>query len=166
MLLKQPIQNVFVQLTESLGQLSKEEYTRPSSILFNASVGQHVRHIIELFLCLEKGYETGTVNYEKRKRDYTIETDKELAIQLLKEIYHRLEKPNIELLLEAEDYEDTSAVVSIRSNYYREVAYNLEHTIHHMALIRVGITDISAIELPQEFGVAYSTIKHRQQCAQ
>ncbi len=70
MLLKQPIQNVFVQLSESLHQLTDAEYSQPSNILFNASIGQHVRHIIELFLCLEKGYETGVVNYEKRKRDY------------------------------------------------------------------------------------------------
>lgn len=166
MLLKQPIQTVFVQLTESLNHLTKEEYTQPSSILFNASIGQHVRHIIELFLCLEKGYDTGLVNYEKRKRDYTIETDKALAIQLLKDIYHRLERPDRELLLEAEDYEDNSSVVCIQSNYYREVAYNLEHTIHHMALIRVGVTEVSTIVLPKEFGVAYSTIKYRQQCAQ
>lgn len=166
MLLKQPIQTVFVQLSESLIRLTKEEYTQPSNILFNASIGQHVRHIIELFLCLEKGYETGLVNYEKRKRDYTIETDKDFAIQLLKDIYHRLERPDRELVLEAEDYEDNSSIVCIQTNYYREVAYNLEHTIHHMALIRVGVTEVSTIVLPKEFGVAYSTIKYRQQCAQ
>ena len=166
MLLKQPIQNVFVQLTETLNQLSADEYTQPSKILFNASIGQHVRHIIELFLCLEKGYETGVVNYERRKRDYKIETNKDLAIQLLKDIYHRLERPNIDLVMEAEDYENTAGVVAIPSNYYREIAYNLEHTIHHMALIRVGMNEVSTIELPQEFGVAYSTIKYRQQCAQ
>ena len=166
MLLKQPIQNVFVQLSETLNQLSNDEYIQPSKILFSASIGQHVRHIIELFLCLEKGYETGVVNYEKRKRDYQIETNKNFAIQLLKDIYHRLERPNAELVMEAEDYENTTAVVAIPSNYYREIAYNLEHTIHHMALIRVGINEVSTIELPQEFGVAYSTIKYRQQCAQ
>ena len=166
MLLKQPIQNVFVQLTETLNQLSAGEYVQPSKTLFNASIGQHVRHIIELFLCLEKGCETGVVNYEKRKRDYLIETNKDLAIQLLKDIYHRLERPNTDLVMEAEDYENTEGVAAIPSNYYREIAYNLEHTIHHMALIRVGVNEVSRIELPQEFGVAYSTIKYRQQCAQ
>ncbi len=166
MLLKQPIQNVFVQLSESLHQLSDIEYSQPSKILFNASIGQHVRHIIELFLCLEKGYETGVVNYEKRKRDYQIETNKTLAAELLRDIYHRIDRPNIDLVMEAEDYEDTETAITIPSNYYREIAYNLEHTIHHMALIRVGINEVSAIQLPQDFGVAYSTIKFRQQCAQ
>jgi hypothetical protein len=166
MMLTQPIQHVFVQLSETLNQLSNEEYSRLSNILMKATIGQHVRHIIELFQCLENGYDTGLVNYEKRKRDYKIETDRQLAIDLLKEIYRNIEKPNKTIILEAEDYCDDVQIVSIPSNYYRELAYNLEHTIHHMALIRVGVNEISSVVLPEEFGVAYSTIKYRQQCAQ
>jgi hypothetical protein len=164
MILKQPIKHVFVQLSESLKQITDVEYTQPSKILFNATIGQHVRHVIELFLCLEKGYDEGTVNYEKRKRDYKIETDKTFAIDLLKDIYYRLDRPNIDIILEAEDYTDIAEVVAVPSNYYRELAYNLEHTIHHMALIRVGINEVSSVTLPDEFGVAYSTIKYRQAC--
>jgi uncharacterized damage-inducible protein DinB len=166
MLLKQPIQHVFVQISETLNQLTEEEYRQPGKTLFNATIGQHVRHIIELFLCLEKGYDEGLVNYEKRKRDYRIETDKELASGLLKAIYQRLDRPDKELLLEAEDYTDGVETVEVKTNYYRELVYNLEHTIHHMALIRVGVNEVSSVQLPDEFGVAYSTIKYRQQCAQ
>lgn len=166
MILKQPIQNVFVQLTESIHQLSDAEYTKQCPELFHATIGQHVRHIIELFQCLEQGYEKGRVNYEKRKRDYRIETDKEFASAMLKDIYDNISKPNKAILLEAEDYEDNAEPVCIPSNYYREVAYNLEHTIHHMALIRVGVNSVSSVQLPDQFGVAYSTIKFREQCAQ
>ena len=166
MLLKQPIQHVFVQLSETLDQLSDDEYIRPSKTLLNATVGQHMRHIIELFLCLEKGYDEGIVNYEKRARDYRIETDKVLASVLLKEVYKNIERPNKEIILEAEDYCDASEMITVPSNYYRELVYNLEHTIHHMALIRVGIKDVSSVNLPEEFGVAYSTVKYRKECAQ
>jgi hypothetical protein len=165
-MLKQPIQQVFAQLSETLNQLSNEEYIRSSRILLNATIGQHVRHIIELFQCLEKGYDEGIVNYEKRKRDYQIETNKELAAASLKTVYQNIERPNKEIILEAEDYYDTMEIVSIPSNYYRELAYNLEHTIHHMALIRVGVNEVSSVKLPGEFGVAYSTVKYRNQCAQ
>jgi len=165
-MLKQPIQQVFAQLSETLNQLSNEEYIRSSRILLNATIGQHVRHIIELFQCLEKGYDEGIVNYEKRKRDYQIETNKELAAASLKAVYQNIERPNKEIILEAEDYYDTMEIVSIPSNYYRELAYNLEHTIHHMALIRVGVNEVSSVKLPGEFGVAYSTVKYRNQCAQ
>jgi hypothetical protein len=166
MMLTQPIQHVFVQLSETLNQLSNEEYTRSSKIIMNATIGQHVRHIIELFQCLENGYDSGMVNYEKRKRDFRIETEKDLAISLLKDIYRNIEKQNKAITLEAEDYCDEVRVVSIPSNYYRELVYNLEHTIHHMALIRVGVNEVSNLKLPDEFGVAYSTIKYREQCAQ
>lgn len=166
MLLKQPLQHVFVQISETLSQLSEAEYTQPSRVLSAATIGQHVRHIIELFLCLENGYEEGTINYEKRNRDHRIETDKVFAADLLKKIYRQLDKPNKEIILQAEDYCETAEIVNIPSNYYREIAYNLEHTIHHMALIRVGVHEVSEVKLPAEFGVAYSTIKFRQQCAQ
>jgi hypothetical protein len=79
MQLQQSVRNVFVQLSESLHHLSDEQYVKQSKTLFKATIGQHVRHIIELFVCLEAGYESGLVNYEKRKRDILIEKNKDFA---------------------------------------------------------------------------------------
>jgi hypothetical protein len=166
MKIQKAIKNVFVQLSESLKQLSDEEYSRPSDILFNATIGQHVRHIIELFIELDKGYKTGYVNYEKRKRDYVIETDKNVAMELLHKIYLQLNKPDKYLLLEANFSEDPNEPEIINTNYLREVMYNLEHTVHHMALIRVGINEVSSLIVPKDYGVASSTIKYKKACAQ
>ena len=85
---------------------------------------------------------------------------------MLKEIYQNIDRSNKDIFLEAEDYCESMEIVTIPSNYYRELAYNLEHTIHHMALIRVGITEVSGIQLSDDFGVASSTVKYRKQCAQ
>jgi hypothetical protein len=164
--LQKAIQNVFVQLTASLELLNDSQYIYASKILSNASIGQHVRHIIELFICLEDGYAGGIVNYETRKRDIAIETQKDVANALLKKIYERLNKENKPLVLQATYNEDTDELIDFDTNYYREIAYNLEHTIHHMALIKVGIREVSDIEVPDDFGVASSTIKFRKECAQ
>jgi hypothetical protein len=166
MQLQQAVNNIFVQLAGSLGQLSTPQYSQPCQTLFSNTVGQHVRHIIELFQCLENGYHSGVVNYEKRKRDILIETDKEVASRLLVDIHRGLTKPNKVLTLEACYDDQVNETITIETNYHREIAYNLEHSIHHMALIRVGIREISAIQLPDDFGVASSTIKYRKQCAQ
>jgi hypothetical protein len=166
MKIQHAIQNVFVQLGASINQLTDAEYTQPSNTLFNATIGQHVRHIIELFIELEKGYDNGVVNYEKRQRDYQIETNRGFASELLQKIYAGIDKPDKYLLLEAGYDEHSDDLLTIPSNYYREVVYNLEHTVHHMALIRVGITEVSAIKLPEGFGVASSTIKYKKACAQ
>lgn len=163
MQLQEAVKNVFVQIIDSLYQLTDEQYQHPSVTLSNATVGQHVRHVIELFLCLSQGYEPGIVNYEKRKRDIRIETDRQFAMDILHDIYRDLNKSDKELVLHS-NYDDlTDELISVRTNYYREIIYNLEHTVHHMALIRVGIKEISSIELPDGFGVASSTIKYRLQ---
>lgn len=166
MQLQQAVNNVFVQLSTTLDQLSQDQYIQPCQTLLNATIGQHVRHIIELFQCLENGYHEGLVNYEKRRRDAEIENNKAFATELLSEVHSGLNLPNKTLNLEACYDEQSNHPITIATNFYREIAYNLEHTIHHMALIRVGINEIADINLPAEFGVATSTLKFRKECAQ
>lgn len=165
MQLQQAVQNSFFQLSESLEHLTADQYVQPCERLGQSTIGQHVRHIIEMFLCLEQGYLDGTVNYENRKRDKTIESDKQLAIGLLQSISEGLSKPDKSLVLAGVYHDDASALMHFDTNYYREVVYNLEHTIHHMALIRVGLEEIASIALPQGYGVASATVKHRAACA-
>lgn len=165
-MIKHAIKQVFVQLTGTLEQINQEQYARPCATLSNVTIGQHVRHIIELFQCLEQGYDNNVVNYEKRKRDIAIETDKHLAIRLINGIYENLDRPDKVMTL-VNCYDEISPdPIMIATNYYREVAYNLEHTIHHMALIRIGINEVSDITLPETFGVAPSTTKYKKACAQ
>lgn len=166
MQLQQALKSIFAQLSNSLEQLTPEQYTQRSKVILNATIGQHVRHIIELFICLDKGYETGIVNYEKRKRDYRIETDKDLAKELLHLVYTRLTKKDKALLLEVSYDEHSNEMFTVATNYNREIIYNLEHTVHHMALIRVGINEVSSVIVPEGYGIASSTIKYRQACAQ
>lgn len=166
MQLQKAIGNVFEQLSESIQRLADEQYKKPGDILFKATIGQHVRHIIELFICLNQGYETGIVNYEKRKRDHRIETEKEAALELLHAIYTNLTKPDKDIMMEVNYSGNSDDSIIIKTNYYREMAYNLEHTVHHMALIRIGINEVSSIDLPCDYGVASSTIKYRKTCAQ
>jgi hypothetical protein len=147
MQLQKAVNNVFIQLTGSLEQLSSDQCVQHCSFLFKHTIGQHVRHIIELFQCLEKGYKEGTVNFEDRKRDVEIETDKILAGKLLKEIFANLDKSNKNLQLEACYDNQSTQKFFIETNYYREVAYNLEPTIHHMALIRIGFSEVGSVLL-------------------
>ncbi|RZL02584.1 MAG: hypothetical protein EOO89_29060, partial [Pedobacter sp.] len=83
MVFQQPIEQLFRQLNDVIDQLSTDEYTRSCPSLFECSIGKHVRHIIELFICLEEGYPEGVINYEKRRRDISLENNKELAIKNL-----------------------------------------------------------------------------------
>lgn len=159
------ITNLLSQLSYVIGQLTNDEYMRPLPILSNSSIGQHTRHIIEFYTELNKGYASRLVNYDQRVRNHQIESDRSVAADNITVIIEGLDKPDRELLLNL-DLDQDAGSMQIYTNYYRELVYNLEHTVHHMAIIRIGVSSISAACIPEEFGVASSTLKYRKQCAQ
>ena len=151
------------QFKSVISELPEEFYKAPCDVLSNSSIGQHTRHIIELYLCLLKGYDCSEVSYDKRERNKRIENEIDFAISQLNKIQENLIKPNKNIQM---GYELDGEESFLPSNYYREVMYNLEHTIHHHALIKIGIQFFTAIELPDSFGVAPSTMQFRKACAQ
>jgi hypothetical protein len=162
----QPATVLLYQLKELLESLSDEQYCRKVALLSNASIGQHTRHIIEFFQELEKGYTTGFVNYDARKRNYMIETLRNFAISELVDIADVISKENRPLKLIANFSSQGANPYEVPTNYQRELVYNVEHTVHHMALLRIGVNEVTTIVLPENFGVAISTIKYRNLCVQ
>ena len=153
----------FIQITELLNQLSEEEYIFCHTELSSATIGEHTRHIIEMYQSLLKSYTSGTVNYDKRERNIPIQTDKKAAINAINTILENITLENIEMTLEQGVEKVT---FKVQTNYFRELLYNLEHSIHHQALIKVAVLKNKNIQLCSEFGVAKSTIEYRTQCAQ
>ena len=54
--------SVFTQLAYVLEQISDEEYNREIPLLGNSTLGQHVRHTLEFFICLQAGMVMGIIN--------------------------------------------------------------------------------------------------------
>lgn len=157
------IHNSLNELIDLLGQLSQTEYSNSCAELSNATIGEHTRHIIEMFQCLENQYDLGVVNYDKRERNTLIQTDTIFAIENIRAVQKNLDKENKNItLLQIIDGEE----IRIESNYNRELLYNLEHCIHHQALIKVAILQCETVTIDPNFGVARSTIEYRNQCAQ
>lgn len=147
-------------LIDLLQQLSNDQYNKTCTVLTGASIGQHYRHIIEVFAGLLYGYDKGFVNYDHRPRNQRIETDLDTAHQKLEWLLDEVQKPDKSILIEqALDGEK----LTIKSNYYRELLYNLDHMIHHQALIKIGVAEYDNIVLSGDFGVAPSTMDYRKQ---
>ncbi len=151
------------ELTDLLSKLSNEDYTASCFGLSGATIGEHTRHIIEMFQCLDSQYDSATINYDLRKRDYAIQTDIISAQQAITTVLNNLDKANKNLELQQTI---EGEAISISTNYYRELVYNLEHCIHHQALIKVALLQLAHINIDSNFGVARSTIEYRNQCAQ
>lgn len=50
---------------------------------------------------------------------------------------------------------------SIATNFYRELLYNIEHCIHHQAIIKIAMLHMGKTQIPAHFGVAKSTMSER-----
>ncbi len=157
--------NVLHQLSTVVGEIKESDFIKPVPSLNQSTLGQHVRHTLEFFICLIDGYNTGFVSYDKRKHDKNLESDKSLALSVIQKVMLFLDKNPVDksFVLEACYDPESDISQSVKSTYYRELAYNIEHAIHHMAIIKIGIREICQdVQIPEGFGVAVSTIKYNK----
>ncbi len=150
------------ELTDLLQQLTDDQYSKPCDELSESSVGEHTRHIIEMLMCLVSSYNTGEVDYDQRERSKILETNTPAAISAIKRLQSDIDLENRDMLLLQRI---SGTVLPVKTCYYRELLYNLEHCVHHQALIKVGVRNYN-LNFSPSFGVARSTILYRNQCAQ
>jgi uncharacterized damage-inducible protein DinB len=163
--LKDASVNILNQLSTLLHQLDSITYTAPLDLLSGSSIGMHIRHIVEFYDCLLKGAAHEIIDYDARKRDILLETDRTYTLDFIQRAIERLqvfEAENQTFLLLFSLSPDTQT--EIATTFKRELAYNIEHAIHHMAIIKIAVKQYHpTIILAEGFGVAYATIKYQRE---
>lgn len=155
------------EINHLLEKLPSDLYSLPKELLSNSTVGEHIRHILEFYTCLVSGTQKGNICYDDRKRDRLIETDISYAMNTIAYLILFLGNIKCDQSLSTEvNYstapEEKSAV---QSSLYRELAYVLDHAVHHLAIIKIGLHG-DDIQMDSNFGLAPSTIRFRNSCAQ
>lgn len=157
-------QNSLSQLEDLINQFNHSDYSKNLSVLNGNSVGKHVRHILDLFECLMDS-DNGIVNYDERNRNIETEVNKDFALQKIQSIISDLQELEIEKTVILKQKLNDS-FCEINSSIERELLYNIEHCVHHLAIIRIGIeNNFDYVKIPDNFGVAHSTISHREKTA-
>jgi hypothetical protein len=155
---------IFSQLKQQLRSLSNllkllntQQYNQKIAFLGNASIGGHTRHIIELLTCVLNGYDSATVDYINRIRNLSLETDLQLAGRELDSLNVQIMRPDKQMKLIPEGMQQETVYTS----FYREIVYNAEHAVHHLALIKVALREMVLDITDDDFGMVASTIKYR-----
>ena len=158
------VKDVLRQGCTFLDRVSDEVYSRRLEGAFAASLGAHYRHVLDHFLCLAEGIRTGRVNYDQRRRNPQLENSVRCARLVTEGLIDELGGLSHEVL-------GRECIVSysvgygegeaepVRSNLAREVMFCVGHAIHHYAILRLLCAGVG-VNLPYEFGVAPSTLKH------
>ena len=152
-----------------LSKIDDPQFSREIINLGGSSIGQHTRHILEFYDGLLQGYACGCINYDMRKRAMILETHtsaaREIIVQLCSDLSQMQDKS---LLLQGGfSHEESEKNSAIQTSVFRELAYCLEHSIHHQALIKVGLIELELLSsIDSTFGIAPATLRHRKSCAQ
>lgn len=134
------------------------------ALAYEASIGPHLRHIIEHYEALVLRPFVAEVDYDQRARDRTLERSPALARQRFAALRAALRG-----WAEA-DLEDPLLVFTLggvvgqwplvcASTISRELVFLASHAVHHFALLR-GQCERDGIAVAPHFGIAPATAAH------
>lgn len=161
------MKNVLCELLDKIAfvtqQLKPDEFSEPLPVLMDNSIGKHVRHILDLMECLCLSVDSGEINYDERKRDELTETSSNHTLLKINQLKNRIPHLNPEAKIRMKQ-RVSDVEVELESQTDREILYNIEHSVHHLAIIRIGIAHhFPHIIFPDNFGIAYSTVQSREE---
>lgn len=143
--------------------------TQHTEILFGSSIGMHIRHILEFYTCLLDQENNGIVCYDKRKRNLLLEQSPEFIQETIARIIDSIGQIREDKLctLQMSFSTDSEDMETFESTLYRELVSCFEHMVHHLATIKIAlrISDPTVV-IPENLGVACSTIRQKKVCAQ
>jgi len=157
------------ELKGLLTQLTDEQLTTPLEVLHGSTLGMHLRHILEFYQCLFLSLDERKLNYDLRKRDKNMEISKKRCLECILWLQKKLHRYTDDVSLElSADYslEIEEKAIHIKTSYFRELLYNVEHCVHHLAIIKIGIKVLDpSLTLEEHMGVAASTMRNNKACA-
>lgn len=157
------------ELQQLLQGMEQEQYTKKLAVFSGSSLGQHVRHILEFYACIFDGIVEHKINYDNRKRELKIENNLSFSLGYIEKINAHLSEITTDVRVVVEtncSYMEDDAIIA-SSSLYRELLYCMEHSIHHQALLKIGLQELCLTHLIDEnFGIAPATIRHKKVCVQ
>lgn len=146
-----------------LAGISPKVYSEPAPGVGHR-VGPQIRHVIEFYICLLEGLDSGVVDYDARRREKSLETSPAAAVARMRSISLALGDASLQcdrpLRVRMEDAPAELGAGFLPSSLLRELQAVRSHTIHHFALIAVTL-QARGIAVDSAFGVAPSTLRYR-----
>ncbi len=165
----QASKNNLLEISQLLNRIEGEHLREKLPVLSGSSIGQHIRHILEFYICLLERDSRQSVCYDKRERKLLLEESIPFIQESIQNIISMIDdlSGDQKVMVEMSFSEDKDLFTTFESSLYRELAYCLEHNIHHLTIIKIGLLNqIPDFEFSPNFGVAYSTIRNEKKCVQ
>lgn len=144
-----------IQLLESI---SNESYSQKRQNM-DASIGEHVRHILEHYELFWEGIKLGHIDYDNRKRNPELESNRLFAVQSMIAYVSKFQNQTLTLepLTISQNYHPNQPIPIVISNMTRELMFLISHTVHHYAIISI-LVKLDGGFVPKGFGFSPATL--------
>lgn len=149
-----------LEAVDVLESLPLSEYAASSR--YGSTVGAHFRHVLDHYLCLLEGLDSGLVHYEGRRRDANVEMDRGVGMALARALADHLERLPPSMLLRPLRIRCLAGELADQhlgdhpTTPHRELHFVLLHAVHHYSVIALELKT-RGYTPPPEFGVAPAT---------
>jgi hypothetical protein len=161
---REALTTLLQQLRDVITLLPPSVYLARPAARVSGSVGEHVRHCLDHITALAACVEGDELSYDSRRRGTMVETDPLAAVNEIERLFFRLDRL---AAIPMDRHVRLSALVDkglpaliVQSTVGRELAFVIQHTIHHFALIAV-LLEWQGFPVAADFGLAPSTARSR-----
>jgi len=144
-----------------LNSITDSEYSNATVPPYFSSIGCNIRHVLDAFTSIIKGFESGHVDFSDRKRNTICEAQTEEGIRYIKETIQQLNDFKNEDFTKIISVTDNLGNGDITINYTLEnaLAYAHSHAIHHFASIGFLVNQLGIELQDADFGYNPTTPK-------
>jgi hypothetical protein len=151
------------QIKGLLTQIEPTQYRLALPEFNGSTLGQHFRHSLEFFQCLEKSHASGLVDYAARERNLMYEDNPMLTAEAFDVFAALLPVLNMDAPMQVRAEFGSDDRPEYPSTLGRELLFAYDHAIHHLAIIKIGLhCHFPDIQIDSDLGVSPSTIKARK----
>lgn len=158
------------QMIDFIKSLSDEGYKAAPKPLFDSSIGQHLRHILDVYMALISSDNFEHINYDIRRRGLPLESVRSEGLIELNVIRHWLiTLDETSLTLPTTVHNEVSVcseqAAQMSSSMGRELCFASSHLTHHLAIMAV-IAKFLGHKVNEKLGVAPTTatfLRNQQQ---
>ncbi len=148
------------QMISFIEDLDEHAYLYIAAPWFMSSIGQHLRHSMDLFLALQT-FQEGFIDYDVRRRGCDLEKSRNVGLSELKSVRAWLINLTESCLTKTIEVKtevslSTQNSVALDSSLARELGFTSSHLVHHLALMAV-IAKMAGKKIDDSYGLAPAT---------
>ena len=154
------------QMIGFISELSDTEYQYIARPWFDSSIGQHLRHIVDLYRALQvtnsiADSDLPFIDYDTRRRGAPIETQKCVGLEELSTLRCWMSKISSDdldksVLVSAEVALKSKQVELCHSSFGRELSFASSHLVHHLAIM-AAVAKMAGKDVDSSLGLAPAT---------